>query len=69
MVGTSVVPIVHHSMVHPVTPPHPSLVAPSATSTGDLTMAPLSSLRLTVAHQEPMVLGESMQEALVVRMP
>jgi hypothetical protein len=69
VVGTSVVLIVHHSMVRSVTPPHPSLVALSATSMGDLTMAPLSSLRLTVAHQEPMVLGESVQEALVVRMP
>jgi hypothetical protein len=40
-----------------------------ATSMGDLTMVPSSSSQPTVAHPEPLVLGESVQEALVVQMP
>jgi hypothetical protein len=53
---------------HLVTPPHLSLVAPSAASTGDLTTLILSSLRLTVALQEPPMLVESAQDVLEVQM-
>jgi hypothetical protein len=55
--------IIRWSAVCLVTPTHPTLAAPSATSAGDPTKDPPISSRPTVVHQEAPVLGESTQEA------
>jgi hypothetical protein len=47
---TSATSITNRLAVHLVTPPHPSLGAPSAASAGDLTMVALSYPRLMVVH-------------------
>jgi hypothetical protein len=44
--------------------PHPTLAVPSAPLTGNPTMVPPSSSRPMVVHQEALVLGESVQQAL-----
>jgi hypothetical protein len=49
--------------VHLVTSPHPTLVAPLATSVGGPTKVPPSSLWPTVVHQKALVLWELVQEA------
>jgi hypothetical protein len=61
--------ITHQSVACLVTPQHPSLVSPSVVSAGDLTMVALGSPHLLVVHQQPPMLGESVQDALGVQMP
>jgi hypothetical protein len=62
MSHTLATPIIHRLVARPVAPPHLTLAAPSATTTGDPTKVPLSSLRPTVVHHEAPMLGESVQE-------
>jgi hypothetical protein len=59
---TSTTLIVHRSTVCPASPPHPTLMAPSAASAGDPTKVPLGSSPLMVMKQEELVLGELVQE-------
>jgi hypothetical protein len=60
--------ITRQSVACLVKPQHLSLASPLVASAGDLTMVTLGSPCLSVVHQQPPMLGESVQDAPGVQM-